>query len=147
MRYVLAVACLALAGCTYGSGVALNGEHYRPVPEEHVAVLLEAPKMPYKVIGIVKAKGAHLASDASVYRKLQAAAAELGADAVIVESAAEKPRWLLPGQSYTNGTSNLNSTLIGDTAYGTGTYNETTTYMPSQMIAGLTVEAQAIRYQ
>jgi hypothetical protein len=130
---------LLMSGCTYGSKVALNGESYPSVPVEHVAVLLVPPDRPYKVIGIVSSKGAHLASDQAVYAKLKQAGADLGADAIIVQSERQEPRWYVPPTADTSGTAISNGNYT--------TYNATTSYDAGGVITGLTVRAQAIKYQ
>jgi hypothetical protein len=133
------IAALSLAACTYGSKVALNGESYAAVPVNHVAVLMEPPHRPYKVIGMVSAKGAHLASDGAVYAKLKQAGADLGADAIIVQSEKQEPRWYVPPTADTEGS----AVTSGNYA----SYSGTTTYDPGGVITGLTVRAEAIKYQ
>jgi hypothetical protein len=129
---------LLLAGCTYGSKVALNGEHYDPVPVDHVAVLMQPPDRPYKVIGMVTSKGAHLASDEAVYNKLKSAAADLGADAIIIQSEKQEPRWYVPPTADTSGTALSSGNVT--------TFDATTTYNPGGVITGLVVRAEAIKY-
>ncbi len=130
---------LLLAGCTYGSKVALNGETYAVVPVEHVAILLEPPDRRYIVIGMVSSKGAHLASDEAVYAKLKQAGADLGADAIIVQSEKQEPRWYVPPTADTSGTAVSSGNLT--------TIDATTTYNPGGVITGLVVRAEAIKYQ
>jgi hypothetical protein len=61
------------------------GEHrYKKVPTEHVVILFETPQRPYEQIGIVSSLGGIFASEGDMFRKMQMAAADLGADAIIV---------------------------------------------------------------
>ena len=61
------------------------GEHrYPKVPVEHVVILFEPPQRPYEQIGIVSSLGGVFASEGDMFRKMQMAAAGLGADAIIV---------------------------------------------------------------
>ena len=61
------------------------GEHrYEKVPIEHVVILFEPPQRPYEQIGIVSSIGGVFASEGDMFRKMQMAAAGLGADAIIV---------------------------------------------------------------
>ncbi len=61
------------------------GEHrYGKVPVEHVMILFEPPQRPYEQIGIVSSLGGIFASEGDMFRKMQMAAASLGADAIIV---------------------------------------------------------------
>lgn len=148
------VAVTILAGCTYGTKIKVGGQSYAPVPISHVQVLTGPPPTPFTVIGIVSAKGAHLASDSSVYRKLQKAAADLGADAVIVGSEAVVPYGTIPGSSYTYGnesaTVNAYASGVGNSVYGNGygygTFNSTTTYTPPVTLTGLVVKGTAIKF-
>jgi hypothetical protein len=61
------------------------GEHQYPkVPIEHVVILFEPPQRPYEQIGVVSSLGGIFASEGDMFRKMQMAAAGLGADAIIV---------------------------------------------------------------
>ena len=163
---VLGAACLLIASCTYGSKVALGDKTYAPVPENHVAILTNAPHRPSREIGIVSASGAQLASSEAVYNKLRASAAELGADAVIVTESGIHAYATLPGHVDTYsaasayGTAN---TQAGAVAYGSGNYGvaygeanttyqgqaqgvSSTVYTPPQTFSGLVVRGLAIKY-
>ena len=59
-------------------------ERFAAVPAERVEILLAAPARPFKQIGIVSALGGAFSSDVAMYKKLRKAAADLGADAVMV---------------------------------------------------------------
>lgn len=58
---------------------------YPPTNPQAVAVLWHMPPQPHEVIGVVSVLGAQMASDVHMLRKLQKAAADLGADAVVVQ--------------------------------------------------------------
>lgn len=62
----------------------MGGKRYPKVPTEHVVILFEVPSRPHEQIGIVSSLGGVFASDGDMYRKMQMAAADLGADGVIV---------------------------------------------------------------
>src|ERR1700729_4065998 len=111
------MSCLALVGCTYGGSVKTGDVTYAAVPQEHVTILFKAPDRPYKEIGMVSARGAHLASDARVYAKLQKAAADIGADAVIVTSAEDKVNYIAPGTVSSSGTAYTTGSVQGTPNY------------------------------
>jgi len=92
----LILCALGLAACAQGGRVAM-GNKYAPVAVENVQILFQPPPWPYEQIGIVTSLGAQVASDATVYRELQNQATQLGADAVLIISAGDKP---LPGGGY-----------------------------------------------
>jgi hypothetical protein len=135
-----------LVACTYGDKVAVGRDHYAPVPQQKVIVLLAFPDDPstYKTIGMVSAHGAALASDQAVYGKLQKSAADLGADAVVVGAAARNYRCSLPGQASTTGNVNLYSN--GSGGYYSGSYSGNTYYTPPTPLYGLDVNGVAIKY-
>lgn len=139
------VAVMNLAACTYGDKVVVGTDHYAPVPQQKVAILLAFPDDPstYKTIGIVSAHGAALASDQAVYGKLQKSAADLGADAVIVGEAARNYRGSLPGQASSSGTVNYYNN--GGNNYS-GNYSGNTYYTPPTPLYGLDVNGVAIKY-
>jgi hypothetical protein len=86
---VTTVCALSLSACsTWGTKVPMGGVKFPPVPTDHVMILFEAPSRPYDQIGIVSSIGGVYASDGDMYRKMQMAAADLGADAIIVQGAA-----------------------------------------------------------
>ena len=79
-------AALSLSACTtWGSKMAMGDQHYPSVKTQHVVILFERPARPYKEIGLVSSLGGWFASDGDNYHKMQMAAAQLGADAVIVQ--------------------------------------------------------------
>jgi hypothetical protein len=81
-----ALICIALlqTACIQGDKMRMGPNSYAPTNPESVAVLWEAPNRSYEEIGIVSAQGGMGASDTGMIRKLRQAAADLGADAVIV---------------------------------------------------------------
>ena len=81
----LAVLCCIPPGCsTWGTRVPMGEHRYKKVPTEHVLILFETPQRPYEQIGIVSSLGGIFASEGDMFRKMQMAAADLGADAIIV---------------------------------------------------------------
>jgi hypothetical protein len=77
----------------------MGEKRYASVPTERVMVLFEPPNRPYQQIGIVSSLGGWYASDGDNYRKMQMAAADLGADAVIVQGpppASQRDYWQYP---------------------------------------------------
>jgi hypothetical protein len=88
----------------------MGDARYAPVQTQHVVILFEKPARPYQEIGLVSSLGGWFASDGDNYHKMQMAAAHLGADAVIVQSAqaqSQRDYWQYPKTSgiaikYTN---------------------------------------------
>ena len=81
----LAVLCCIPPGCsTWGTRVPMGEHRYTKVSTEHVLILFETPQRPYEQIGIVSSLGGIFASEGDMFRKMQMAAADLGADAIIV---------------------------------------------------------------
>lgn len=68
--FLLLSISLLLVACTYGGSVKTSDITYAAVPQQHVAILFAPPNQPYQQIGIVSARGAHLASDARVITDL-----------------------------------------------------------------------------
>ena len=69
---------------------------------QHVLILFEKPARPFKQIGHVSSLGGWFASDGDNYHKMQMAAAQLGADAVIVQGAqpqSQRDYWQYPKTS------------------------------------------------
>jgi hypothetical protein len=75
-------AALLVQSCTWGYKQATTAQTFAAVPVDHVEILSFQPTRSYKQIGIVSAIG--YLSTSETYRKLRKAAADLGADAVIV---------------------------------------------------------------
>ena len=70
---------------------------YPPTNPQTVAVLWQMPPQPHEVIGIASVLGAQAASDVHMLRKLQKAAADIGADAVVVQREDAMRRGLIAG--------------------------------------------------
>lgn len=85
------------------------GDHrYPKVPREHVVILFETPTRPFTQIGIVSSLGGRFASEGDMFRKMQMAGADLGADAIIVRGAGTTVRsgagvTVVQNQTVTNG--------------------------------------------
>lgn len=141
----LLVLSVFLTSCTSGYKTVVGNETYAAVPEKSVAVLLAfPPEGTYKPIGVVHSRGAALASDDAVYRKFRKAAADMGADAVIVGQEATNFRGFLPGHANTTGSVDIYRN--GSSNYYSGDYSGTTTYTPPTPMYGLDVRGIAIRY-
>jgi hypothetical protein len=134
-----------LIGCTFGDKVAVGSEHYAPVPQQKVTILLQFPDDPstYKTIGMVSAHGDPIAGDQAVYGKLQKSAADLGADAVVVGAAARNYRGSLPGRASTSGTVDMYN---NGGNYYSGNYSGNTYYTPPTPMYGLDINGVAIKY-
>jgi hypothetical protein len=91
------IAVLVLVGCTYGNSMRTSSSVYPPTNSQSVAVLWEAPNRPYEVIGLCSVLGAQFSSEVQMLRKLQKAAADLGADAVIVKREGSIKRSFIAG--------------------------------------------------
>lgn len=77
----------AFSGCsTWGTKVPMGEHRYPRVPREHCLILFAPPSRPHEQIGIVSSLGGAFASDGDMFRKMQMAGADLGADAIIVRS-------------------------------------------------------------
>ena len=84
-KNIVAVACVALlVGCSVGYKMPTGSDRYAAVPAGQVEILFAPPNRPYKQIGLVSAETYYPTT--AMYAKLQKAAADLGADAVIVTS-------------------------------------------------------------
>ncbi len=81
------LATLALSACTTGSATRTSGVIYQPTNATAVQILFEKPSRPYEVIGQVGSRAASLASDDAIYRAMQKEAAEIGANAILVQGA------------------------------------------------------------
>jgi hypothetical protein len=96
---LLGVTIVFSACTTWGSKMAMGDQRYPSVKTEHVVILFDKPTRPYKEIGLVSSLGGWYASDGDNYHKMQMAAAQLGADAVIVQSQspqAQRDYWQYP---------------------------------------------------
>jgi hypothetical protein len=80
----------------------MGDQHYPSVKTEHAVILFEKPARPYREIGLVSSLGGWFASDAENYHKMQMAAAQLGAHAVIVQGSppqSQRDYWQYPKTS------------------------------------------------
>jgi hypothetical protein len=116
MRSSIITVCLAsllLTACAteWGYKLPTGSERFTAVPDEQVEILFGPPSRPFKKVGIVSVLGAAYSSDVAMFKKLRKAAADLGADAVIV-SGQSQGFMGLPGVQ--------NTVLAGNTAITTG---------------------------
>jgi hypothetical protein len=72
------------AGCMTGGFVETTHRIYPSTDPATVQILFSEPQRPNEQIGIVTATGGSIATETQLYRKLQAKAAEMGADAVVI---------------------------------------------------------------
>jgi hypothetical protein len=82
---ILTITSVILSACTMGSGTRISRRLYQPTKSSDVEILFREPTRPFTVVGPVSSLGAPLAAENAMYRAVQKEAAELGADAVIVE--------------------------------------------------------------
>ena len=82
---IVTITAVILSACTMGSGTRTSRRLYQPTQSSHVEILFREPTRPFTVVGPVSSFGAPLAAENAMYRAVQKEAAELGADAVIVE--------------------------------------------------------------
>jgi hypothetical protein len=88
-----------------------GSEKFAVVPAERVEILFGPPNHPFKQIGIVSVLGSTFSSDVAMYQKLRKAAADLGADAVIVSG---------QSQSFASVPGVQSTVVTGNTAITTG---------------------------
>jgi hypothetical protein len=84
LAVLAAVMSMLITGC--GSTIPVSSHHYPPVPVDSVQVLYQEPKRPYEVIAIVGNAGGVTPFVADI-GGLRKAAADVGADALIVTEA------------------------------------------------------------
>ena len=86
LSIIIGLLCaVALPACTMGSGTRTSRRLYQPTKSSDVEILFREPTKLFTVVGPVSSLGAPLAAENAMYRAVQKEAAELGADAVIVE--------------------------------------------------------------
>lgn len=85
--FLCVVLAVILSACTTGGGTRTSRRLYQPTQAANVEILFREPVQSYTVIGPVSSFGAPLAAENAVYRAVQKEAAELGADAVLIEGA------------------------------------------------------------
>jgi hypothetical protein len=79
--------------------MVMGDQKYPAVNTRHVVILFEKPSRPYQEIGLVSSLGGWFTSDGDNYHKMQMAAAQLGADAVVVQNSqpqSQRDYWQYP---------------------------------------------------
>ena len=82
---LISLILISLVSGTTGSGTRTSRRLYQPTQAANVEILFREPKQAYTVIGPVSSFGAPIAAENAMYRAVQKEAAELGADAVLIE--------------------------------------------------------------
>jgi hypothetical protein len=155
MRFA-AVACamaMSLTACSsiteWGYKVPTGPERFAAVPAGRVEILFAPPARPFKQIGIVSALGGAFSSDVAMYKKLRKAAADLGADAVVV-SGQSQGIMTAPGTQTTFGnaytTANITGNRYNATLTGNTTSAATTVGMPAMTFSYPKSQGIAIKY-
>ena len=86
LSIIIGLLCaVALPACTMGSGTRTSRRLYQPTKSSDVEILFREPTKPFTVVGPVSSFGAPIAAENAMYRAVQKEAAELGANAIIVE--------------------------------------------------------------
>src|SRR4029077_2000784 len=94
LSIIIGLLCaVALPACTMGSGTRTSRRLYQPTKSSDVEILFREPTKLFTVVGPVSSLGAPLAAENAMYRAVQKEAAELGADAVIVEGPGIGPNY------------------------------------------------------
>jgi hypothetical protein len=113
----------ALVSCAteWGSKMRTSSEVYHALAPDKVEILFSMPTRSCKQIGIVSVMGSTFSSDVAMLKKLRKAAADLGADAVIVASQYQGVV-SAPLSSTTFGSANTSgaNTTFAATTVGTG---------------------------
>lgn len=120
-------------------------DRYPPVSVERVDVLFAAPSRPFKQIGIVSAMGGAFSSDVAMDRKLQKAAADLGADAVVIVGQSQGIM-TAPGVQTTIGSSSTTGTVSANSFNANTTTTATTVGMPAMTFGYPKSQGIAIKY-
>ena len=84
---LISLISISLVSCTTGSGTRTSRRLYQPTQAANVEILFREPKQAYTVIGPGSSFGVPIAAENAMYRAVQKEAAELGADAVLIEGA------------------------------------------------------------
>jgi hypothetical protein len=146
---ILAFASLAFAGCSsiteWGYKMPTGPDRYASVPAERVDVLFVTPSRPFKQIGIVSAMGGTFSSDVAMDRKLQKAAADLGADAVIIVGQSQGIM-TAPGLQTTIAYSNTTGTVGAGSLNAQTTTTATTVGAPAMTFGYPKSQGIAIKY-
>ena len=91
--FVLTITSVILSACTTGSGTRTSRRLYQPTQSSQVEILFREPSRPFTVVGPVSSFGAPIAAENAMYRAVQKEAAELGADAVIIQGPGIGPNY------------------------------------------------------
>jgi hypothetical protein len=150
MTCAIAMTLTACSSITeWGYKMPTGPEKFAAVPAERVEILLFAPARPFKQIGIVSALGGAFSSDVAMYSKLRKAAADLGADAVIVTGQSQGIM-TAPGVQTTLGNAYTTANVTGNRYYATVTGNTTSTAttvgMPAMTFSYPKSQGIAIKY-
>jgi hypothetical protein len=113
MKITAFLLSLFLVGCDteWGYKLPRGSEKFTAVSADQVEILFGPPNRPFKQIGIVSVLGGAFSSDVAMYAKLRKAAADLGADAVIVSG---------QSQSFASVPGVQSTIVTGNTAITTG---------------------------
>ena len=82
-----------LSACTMGSGTRTSRRLYQPTKSSDIEILFREPTRPFTVVGPVSSFGAPIAAENAMYRAVQMEAAELGANAIIIEGPGIGPNY------------------------------------------------------
>jgi hypothetical protein len=140
---------LSLTACSsiteWGYKMPMGPDRYAAVPAGHVDVLLFAPSRPFKQIGIVSAMGGAFSSDVAMDEKLQKAAADLGADAVVI---VDRSQGIMtaPEVQTTMGSANTTGTVSESSFNANTTSTATTVGVPAMTFGYPKSEGIAIKY-
>jgi hypothetical protein len=154
MTKFAALACtiaLSLTACSteWGYKTPTGPERFAAVPAERVEILFAPPNRPFKQIGIVSALGGAFSSDVAMYSKLRKAAADIGADAVVVTGQSQG-LMTAPGVQTTMGnfytTANVSGNRYNATVTGNTTSTATTVGAPAMTFSYPKNQGVAIKY-
>jgi hypothetical protein len=76
-----------------GSGTRTSRRLYQPTHSSDVEILFREPTQPFTVVGPVSCVGAPIAAENAMYRAVQKEAAELGANAIIIDGPGIGPNY------------------------------------------------------
>jgi hypothetical protein len=76
-----------------GSGTRTSRRLYQPTKSSDIEILFREPTRPFTVVGPVSSFGAPIAAENAMYRAVQKEAAELGANAIIIEGPGIGPNY------------------------------------------------------
>ena len=149
MSGFVAVFFLSACATEWGYKMRTGSEVYAPVPAERVDILFGGSPRPYKQIGIVSVLGGAFSSDVAMLRKLRKAAADVGADAVIV-TAQYQGLMTAPGSQTTLGSATTTGTITpmgyGASVNAATRSTATTVGMPAMAFSYPKNQGIAIKY-